>query len=285
MQPFEENTNQTEQRTFALCIIVETKGSTPRKTGAKMKVYEDGRIEGTIGGGNFEKKVIEDAVEQMKSGEPRLFEHHLLQEHEMCCGGSVKVYIEPVVPKKQLIIFGAGHVGKALSELAVKADFEVTVVDDRPEYILSVNHPEVKTIEGDFLESLKNISFSQHTFSVILTYNHDTDRKILKYCLENPFGYIGFIGSQRKIIITKKLMQSFGISEDKINAADMPVGLHIHAETPFEIAVSILAKLISVRNNPGKDFRKNTREENPFKKDEKSNEPFNDIDQCLQKLL
>ena len=281
MQPFKENINHPEEKTFALCIIVETKGSTPRKTGAKMKVYEDGRTEGTIGGGNFEKKVIEDAIEQMKTGEPRLFEHHLLQEHEMCCGGSVKVYIEPVVPKKQLIIFGAGHVGKALSELAIKADFEVTVVDDRPEYILSVNHPDVKTIEGNFIESLSNISFTQNTFSVILTYNHETDRKILKYCLEKPFGYLGFIGSKRKIIITKKRMLSSGISEEKINAVDMPVGLNIHAETPFEIAISILAKLISVRNNCNAEA---VRDEKSVTVNENSNEPFNDIDQCLQKL-
>src|SRR3989337_2159508 len=115
---FEEITKTARgEMEAAFCIIVNTKGSTPRKKGAKMIVYEDGSIKGTIGGGALEERVILDAVRVMRDGSPELTRHDLLHQHSMCCGGSVDIYIEPVEKKPDLYIFGAGHTGQALAAL------------------------------------------------------------------------------------------------------------------------------------------------------------------------
>ena len=107
----------------AICTIVKTTGSTPRKVGAKMLVYEDASIFSSIGGGTLEMKVIKDALAVMKTGKAQIFEHALVQDHGMCCGGSVDIFIEPLVKRKKLYIFGAGHIGKALASFARDLDF------------------------------------------------------------------------------------------------------------------------------------------------------------------
>lgn len=257
-------------RRKALCIIVETKGSTPRKIGTKMMVSEDGTVKGTIGGGSFEKKVIEDAIRQIEIGKPKLFEHHLLQEHEMCCGGTVKVYIEPEEEKKQLVIFGAGHVGQALAEQGIKAGFNVRVYDDREEYIQQIKDSTITTKRIDFIEAAGEIDYNKNTYIVILTYRHDIDRDLLRYCIKKDRAYLGFIGSKRKVFVTRKLLINEGIaSETELDTVDMPIGFDIGAETPFEIAISIIAKLISVKNKT-----------NNFPETQIDN-----IEQCLQKQL
>lgn len=213
--------------------------------------------------------MIEDAVNQIKTGLPRLFEHRLLQEHEMCCGGTVKVYIEPETEKKQLIIFGAGHVGNELAALGAKADFNVSVYDDRKEYISQLNHPQISAHCINFEEALAKIDFNVNTFIAILTYRHDIDRAILRYCITKENAYLGFIGSQRKILVTRKMFLLNGIAtENELNKIDMPIGLNIGAETPFEIAVSIMAKMIAVKNSS---------QVNTIKQ-------INDIEQCLKEL-
>ena len=107
---------QKSSENAAVCIIVNTKGSTPRKAGAKMIVYENGKLFGTIGGGDLEKKVIENAQTIIASKEPKLFRHDLLHQHGMCCGGTVEIFIEPIMKKNKLYIFGAGHTGQALAK-------------------------------------------------------------------------------------------------------------------------------------------------------------------------
>jgi xanthine dehydrogenase accessory factor len=233
---------------LALCIVVATKGSTPRKAGAKMIVSKSGRLFGSIGGGHLEKKVTEDALEVIGQNKPKLFRHELLQQHEMCCGGTVDIFIEPIIRKNKLYIFGAGHTGQALSNYAADMDFDITVVDDREEYIGQINKPGVKILCADFDQALNALSFDEYTSIVILTYNHDTDRKILAYCLGKQHAYLGMIGSRRKILITKKRFRDSGIATAAVlDRIDMPIGLDIGAETPQEIAVSILAKLIEVK--------------------------------------
>lgn len=233
----------------ALCIVVNTRGSAPRVAGTKMLVYEDGKISGTIGGGNLEKKVIENALAVIKNKNPKLFRHDLLHQHNMCCGGSVDIYIEPVMKKNKLYIFGAGHTGQALATLAQDFDFEIVLIDDRKEYIDACEINTVNKMNLPFSQALQLLPFDDHTYNVILTYQHDTDREILAHCLGKPNAYIGMIGSRRKIEITKKMFVEAGVSSlDLLEKVDMPMGLDIHAETPQEIAASILAKLIKVKN-------------------------------------
>ncbi len=234
---------------FALCVVTNTKGSTPRDSGAKMLVYKDGSIFGTIGGGRIEKKIIEDALNILKIKKPGFFHYDLLKELQMCCGGSMDIYIEPVMKRNKLYIFGAGHTGLALARKAVDFDFEITVIDDRNEYLGQINIDRVNKINGKYKEVTPLLLFDEQTYITIMTYSHPLDREILSFCLEKPHAYIGMIGSRRKVEVTKRLFEEEGIGTiEDIERVDMPMGIDIGAEGPDEIAISILAKLLAVKN-------------------------------------
>ena len=234
---------------FAVCTIVHTKGSSPRKTGAKMIVLADGKISGTIGGGELEKRVIADAVEVLQKKSPQLFRYDLLHQLNMCCGGSVDVFIEPVMKKKRLYIFGAGHVGQALAEYATDFEFEVFLVDERKEMFAGMTNDSVNKMNLSAKQALPALPFDEETYVCIMTYDHTLDRDILSFCIGKPFAYLGMIGSRRKTEVTKKMFREAGIaSEEKLALVDMPMGVDIGAEGPREIAISILARLIETRN-------------------------------------
>lgn len=233
----------------ALCTIIATKGSAPRKTGAKMLVYKNGSIEGTIGGGALEKKVIEQAIEVLKNNEAKTVTHNLVAELAMCCGGTVELFIEPIMSRKKLYIFGAGHCGKALAKFAIDLDFNVTLIDERYDAFEGIDFPDCTLIKDHHATAIEHLSFDGNTYVVILTYNHSYDREILALTSKKTHGYIGMIGSMRKVAIAKKnMIASKILNERELNEIDMPIGLDIEANTPQEIAISILAKLIDVRN-------------------------------------
>lgn len=235
---------------FVVCTVVNTRGSTPRKAGAKMIVFEDSSIIGTVGGGGFEKRVIENALRTYNSKKPQLFRHDLLHQHSMCCGGTVDVFIEPVMSKRKLYIFGAGHTGVALAGLSVDFQFETVLIDGRKEYMDACSHSGVSKMCLPFEQALKLLPFDGHTFVCIMTYDHSLDRDILAYCLGKPGAYLGMIGSRRKVEITKKMfLEGLGIPEEVVSRVDMPMGIDIGAEGPQEIALSILSKLVAVKNS------------------------------------
>jgi len=214
-----------------------------------MLVFEDDRILGSIGGGNLEKSVIENAKKQIEKNEPVTTTHDLLHQHSMCCGGSVTIYIEPIARMNRLYIFGAGHTGHALARFASELDFEIYVIDDRKEYIDQVKLGNVNKLALDFKSVVPSLPFDDSTYVVIATYEHDYDREILAYCLKQPHAYLGMIGSQRKVELTKKMFSEAGVaSEEMLNSVDMPMGFDIGAQDPEEIAISILARLIEVKN-------------------------------------
>ena len=233
-----------------LCIITATEGSTPRKSGSKMLVFEDGSIKGTIGGGSIEKQCVNDALEIMQNQQIMIKTYNLANDLEMHCGGRMTVYLEPILPRPELIIFGAGHIGKALSKLASISGFRVIVADDRKEIIESWPESLAKTICASFEDAVNQINFHPNTYIVSSTYNHSFDTEIIAMCLAKQHKYLGMIGSKRKVAIAKKrLKDEFSFSFEIIDAVDMPIGIPIACETPEDIAVSILAKLIDVKNS------------------------------------
>jgi xanthine dehydrogenase accessory factor len=243
---------QRKGMNVALCIITNTKGSTPRETGTKMLVYPDGKIYGTIGGGDLEKRVIKNALEVLQSETSSTFKHDLLHQHNMCCGGAVEIYIEPIMKKNKLYIFGAGHTGHALAKYAVNLNFEVVIIDDRKEFIDEIHVEGVNKLSLHYEQALPLLPFDENTFVTIMTYSHPYDRDILAYCLKKSFAYLGMIGSRRKAEMTKKMFAQSGIGTvDELDKVDMPMGIDIGAEDPEEIAVSILSKLIAVKNKVG----------------------------------
>jgi len=239
---------KTNQKT-ALCTIIVTTGSTPLKAGAKMLVFEDGSIFGTIGGGNLEKATIEDALSVIKKNEPNLFKHELITQHEMCCGGKLEIYIEPIMRRKKLLLFGAGHVGKAIVKHTLSLDFDITVVDCREGIYNDWDFEGFRKITAPFDQILPSLAFDDSTFIIIATYDHSFDRDILSFCMKKPHFYLGMIGSKTKVARTKEMFLSEGMStREELEKVDMPVGIDINAETADEIAISIIAKLIKEKN-------------------------------------
>ncbi len=232
-----------------MVTVTEVSGSVPRHSGSKMIVHPDGKIFGSIGGGKIEKEVIIDALKLMNKDICCKKSYKLSEDLDMLCGGSVEFLFEPVGDMDKLIIFGAGHIGFELFRLAKKAGFLVSVVDNRPEFANSDRFPDaVEIIAGDYEKLLPKINCSSRTFIVIVTHGHKHDEPILHYCIQQPFAYLGMIGSKRKTLIMFKNLQEKGISRDQLSRVHSPIGLNIGAETPFEIAVCILAEIIAVGN-------------------------------------
>jgi len=234
----------------ALCIVTKTHGSAPGRPGMKMLVYEDGSINGTIGGGAIEKEVIDRAIELMASSTPQYFTFNLKADLNMECGGGQEVYIEPLNQKRKLFIFGAGHIGKALSHFALTLGFDVTVIDERQGIFQDYPESAIKCINTHFTEAIINLKPDKRSFFVIVTHKHIHDYDILKQLCVMPWAYLGMIGSRIKVEkIRKELVENGIITNETAEAIDMPIGIRFKALTHNEIAISILAKLIDVRNS------------------------------------
>jgi xanthine dehydrogenase accessory factor len=235
-----------------LVTIIEVSGSAPRHAGSKMVVHADGTIFGTIGGGKLEADAIQAAVGVMGSTDPTQKVCRLTEDEGVLCGGTVALLLEPLGNQERLIVFGAGHIGQALVPLAARAGFGVTVVDNRPEFASAERFPDAeRVVVGPYDEVLTQLRFDPHTYIVIVTHGHTHDAEVLRRCIDQPSAYLGMIGSRHKVAAVKKHLEEQGVAPDRIAAVHAPVGLAIGAETPFEIAVSILAQMIAVRRGAG----------------------------------
>jgi len=234
---------------FCLATVVKTEGSTPRKSGAKMLVFQSGKTEGTIGGSLVEQQVIEKAQSIILSGEPEIcsfsFNANADEKDKMICGGKMKIFIEPFVSNKNLYIFGAGHCGFALAPVAAAAGFVVHVLDDREDQASKDRFPMAATITvGDYEKISGDLCPKKDAFVAIMTHGHSADAEVLKNVLAKDCKYVGLMASKRKRQqIFEKLVKE-GIDKNSMEKVCSPIGLDINAETPEEIAVSITAELI-----------------------------------------
>jgi len=243
-----------EGRRGALATIINVQGSIPSFETAKMLVRDDGTIAGTIGGGCVEAEVWQAAKEVMQEEKPRSLTFNLNNNPKydsgLVCGGTLEVYIEPVLPASTLYIFGAGHVALNLYKVARMAGFDVIVVDDREAYANRQRFPEAKDVYSeDFDRVLNQLSPNESSYLVITTRGHRDDMRVLRWAVETSARYIGMIGSQRKVIAIYKELEREGISREKLERVYAPMGIDIGAITPEEIAVSVAAELIAIRRN------------------------------------
>jgi xanthine dehydrogenase accessory factor len=233
----------------AICIVIETKGSTPRKAGSKMIVYEDGTIFGSIGGGTVEKDVAEKTVGLIAIGKPVKCSFNLENDLGMHCGGFMEVYIEPINPAQKLYIFGGGHIGKALVHLSKEFDFAITVFDPRDGIFNDPVFTGCTCIGKDYFDAIEEAVFDENTFIVIVTPKHIYDEEILIRVARKTHAYLGMLGSTRKVEQARnRFLGENLLSTEEIDSIDMPIGIKFEVQTPQEIAISILAKLIDVRN-------------------------------------
>ncbi len=238
-----------DNRSSALCIVTTVSGSAPGKIGAKMVVFAGGSIEGTVGGGAVEKRIIEDALNVIKDQTPQFKEYNLNKDLSMTCGGAVTVYIEPLLKPARLFIFGAGHIGKCLANYAPDMGFETFLVDWRAEIFENPENIKYKQVIKPYLEAINEITFDSSTYCVIVTPGHEMDKEVLAAVGKKDIAYVGVIGSKRKIdTIVKLFLQDNILTKDELDRVDMPIGIKFNAITPAEIAISILAKLIDIKN-------------------------------------
>jgi xanthine dehydrogenase accessory factor len=236
----------------ALATIIERKGSTPRKDAAKMLIYEDGRCTGTIGGGCTEAEVCREALVAMRRGKPQLLKFDFTgddaEDGGLICGGTMEVYVEPILPDPTLVIFGAGHVGRCVADIAATIGFRIVVVDDRIKYANRERFPNADALYVDSWEEvLKQLPVNDSSYLLIVTRGHQYDLACLRYALKSPAKYIGLMGSGRKIKLFYETLEKEGIDPTQFKRVHSPVGIEIGSETPEEIAVSIAAQLIAVR--------------------------------------
>src|SRR5215813_10825391 len=240
----------------ALVTIVSTTGSTPQRVGAKMLVFGDGRIVGTIGGGCYENDAFGKAREAIRSRRPQLIHYELdddfAQETGLICGGQMEVYIEPIEPSPELFVIGAGHVGFHLARLASEVGFRVHVVDDREKFANSERFPSAVEVVVDEIPAwIDRANLPPHAYAVIVTRGHTNDLEALRVLAPRELRYLGLIGSRAKVARIYEALSKGDMPAEVLARVHAPIGLDIGAVTPQEIAVSILAELIAVKH--GKD--------------------------------
>ena len=243
---------ETKNESGALCTIVRSRGSTPRHVSSKMVVYPDGQIVGTIGGGQLESWVIAEARQVIAEGKPRLLSYNMVDPQRGdpgVCGGQLEIFVEPILPKPILVVIGSGHVGKAVAHLAHWLGFRVVVNDDRPEFCNAQAVP-----DGDeyypvpMAELPNNFTITPWTYLVLTTRGVTVDVPGLPALLDTPAAYIGVIGSRRRWATTCKELLAGGIPAEKLARVRSPIGLELNAETPEEIALSILSEIVMLRS-------------------------------------
>lgn len=251
---------QREGRPAALATVIEAQGSVPRQAGSKMLVWPDRQIVGTVGGGEMEARVIEEALAALHDGSARILSYNLgdlASGDPGVCGGTVRVFVEPMAPPPTVVVIGCGHVGQALAGLAKWMEFRVIVVDDRPGYATPERIPGMDGyLEAPPAELPQRLVITAQTCIAAVTRGLVVDQVLLPALLESPAPYIGLIGSRRRWALTAQALHDQGVSPAALARVHSPIGLDLGAETPKEIAVSIMAEIVrALRGGSGESMR------------------------------
>ena len=218
-----------------------------------MLVRLDGSILGTIGGGSLEAQIIKEALKVIRQNKPQRLHRSLSakdSEVGMICGGDLEVFIEPILTQPALFIFGGGHIALALAKMGKLCGFKIAVVDDRKEFANAERFPEAEiVIAGDFAKSFDRVEIDKSSYIVIVTHGHKHDELVLEWAVGTQAKYIGMIGSKTKNEAVFSHLMDRGIPREQLDRVHAPIGLEIEAQTPEEIAVSILAEVIKVRRS------------------------------------
>lgn len=247
-----------------LATVVRTDRSVPRRPGTKMLIHADGRTTGTVGGGEMEARVRNEAARALLDRRPRMLSFDLLDPASGdpgVCGGTAEIYLEPHMPQPLLVVVGAGHVGRAVTDLARWLGFRIMVWDDRPDAIadllggaeangLAADDPSFSTTTAPIDQALDEAGVDGDSSIVMVTRNVALDLDLLPPLLASGAGYIGLMGSNRRWATTRAKLVEAGVAEADLDRVVSPIGIEIHAETPEEIAVSVLAQVVADRRQP-----------------------------------
>jgi len=244
----------------ALATIVQVKGSIPSYESAKLLVREDGSMLGTVGGGCVEAEVWNAAREVIETEKPRHLNFSLGQDaaydNGLICGGQLNIFVEPVIPQPKAYIFGGGHVSKSISKAATLAGFSTIIIDDREAFANPERFPEAEaTHAGEYEAVFPKLAVNSSSYLVIVTRGHRDDMRVLRWAVTTPAKYVAMIGSKRKTISVVKELEKEGLPREAFEKIFAPMGLDIGAESPEEIAISVVAEMIAVRRAPDADWR------------------------------
>ncbi|MCC6615908.1 MAG: XdhC family protein [Anaerolineae bacterium] len=242
---------QNDGEPVALATIIAAQGSVPRHEGSKLLVRADGTFVGTVGGGQMEALVIKEALDALAQGNARTVSYSLndiAAGDPGVCGGTVQIFIEPIGVSPTLLVIGGGHVGKALAELGKWMGFRVLLSDDRPEFC---NEDYAPGLDGYYIckasELPAQIKITAQTHIAAVTRGLPIDIDLIPILLATDAPYIGLIGSRRRWALTVNALKERGLSEAEIARVRAPIGLELNAETPKEIAISIMAEITMLR--------------------------------------
>ena len=244
----------------ALCTVIRAQGSVPRHAGSRMLVFDDGSIQGTIGGGEMEARVIEVARQALRDGQARIMPYTLSdpsQGDPGVCGGEVEVFVDPIGMRPTVVVFGGGHVGQAVVHLAHWLGFRTVMADDRAEFASAAAAPEAdEHVVCPLAELTQRVAIDATTYLVLTTRGVSIDVEGVPALLSSPAAYIGIIGSRRRWETAAAELERRGVSAADLERIHSPMGLELNAETPEEIAVSILAEIIRLhRGGTGEAMR------------------------------
>ncbi len=235
----------------ALATVIRSDGSVPRLAGAKMLIREDGSSVGTVGGGGAEEQARKTASAIIQSGESQILHFDMRGEgHDakMVCGGQMDIFIEPLALAAGLYLFGAGHISQYTAALAKTLGFRVAVIDPRPEYNSAERFPEAAVlINKPYEEAFKELQITSNDYLIVVTPGHVLDELCLEYAVSTPARYVGMIGSKHKSKDVFERLMRRGVAPERLSRVYAPIGLPIGAETPEEIAVSIMAEIIRIK--------------------------------------
>ncbi|PYQ01413.1 MAG: xanthine dehydrogenase [Acidobacteria bacterium] len=237
----------------ALVTVIATEGSTPQKAGAKMLVYPDGRIVGTIGGGCVEAEMTWRARQSIEARKPQVASYDLTPdqagEDGLVCGGRMQVFIEPIEGTPTLCLFGAGHVAQPLARMAKAAGFRVQVADDRIKFANRERFPDVDLlVVEDFAAAAAQMTLGPNTYAVVVTRGHKGDAEALRAVVGKGLRFVGLLGSRPKLVHLVSALEESGSPPEDLAEIHCPLGIEIGAVSPEEIAVSVLAQMIAVRH-------------------------------------
>jgi xanthine dehydrogenase accessory factor len=235
----------------ALATIVHTNGSIPSYESSRMLVREDGSIVGTIGGGCVEADVWAAAKEVMAQESPRKMTFQLNNEasydNGLICGGTLEVFVEPILPQPVAYIFGGGHISMALAKSASAVGFGIVVIDDREQFANAERFPMAQELYTSYEEAFARLSPNAASYLVIVTRGHRDDMRVLAWAVRTRARYVGMIGSKRKVISVYQALEKEGYAAEEFASVYAPMGLELGALSPEEIAISITAELVAVR--------------------------------------
>jgi len=257
-----------------LATVIERRRASPIPVGAKMLVRWDGRRVGSLGSPALDNRVATTAIAALAREEPTTATYPLGSEPD---AATVDILLEPHAPPPRVVILGAGHIAQPLARIARLCDFRVTVIDDRATFANRERFPDAEVIVEDVESAVQRLAVDSRTYLVLVTRAHAHDVFALRHLIHRRSAYVGMIGAQRRVWAVFKLLHDEGVSADLLERVHAPIGVDIGAETPAEIAVSIMAEIVNTRRE-GPAPRMSDRLRDRFQRRLRTNEAIDEPD-------